>query len=472
MIIRIARKETTEIVRDGRFRLAALIVGCLLLASLAAGWKHYSDSATERAAAERVTRAQWLAQGRKNPHSAAHYGVYAFRPQLPLASVDVGVEKYVGVAVWLEAHKQNDFRYRPAQDATAVQRFSELTAATVLQQLLPLLIVLLTFGAFADERERGTLRQVLSLGVPRRDLALGKALGISFALSLLLVPATILGVIALALSAGPDAMITSAARMLLMGASYLVYFGIFVGLSLAVSAAVRSSQLALVVLLAFWIGNGLVAPRAVADLARRVYPGPSALAFGQAVKQDIDNGVNGHNAADARLAVLKAQTLKQYGVKRVEDLPINFDAIALQEGENYGNKVFDKHYGSLWQTFERQNNVYQWGALFAPLLAVRTLSMGLSGTDFAQHRDFASAAEGYRRGLIKTMNEEMLHTEAGNWEDTVGAETWAKVPAFTYRMPSVGWVLANYSWSIVFALGWLVVGVIAAFQATIRLRVD
>jgi ABC-2 type transport system permease protein len=76
-------------------------------------------------------------------------------------------------AAWLEAHKQKELKYRPAQDRTAVQRFGELTAAEGFLVLLPLFIVLVTFGAFAAEREQGTLRQLLSLGVSRRDLAWG-----------------------------------------------------------------------------------------------------------------------------------------------------------------------------------------------------------------------------------------------------------------------------------------------------------
>ena len=33
---------------------------------------------------------------------------------------------HAGVAAFLEAHKQNEFKYRPAQDRTALQRFGEL----------------------------------------------------------------------------------------------------------------------------------------------------------------------------------------------------------------------------------------------------------------------------------------------------------------------------------------------------------
>lgn len=129
----------------------------------------------------------WESQGEKSPHSAAHYGVYAFKPTGWLAFFGPGTEAYTGVTVWLEAHKQNQFLYRPASDGNTLQRFGELTAAAVLQLLLPLLIILLGFSTFAGERESGTLRQVLSLGVDRHDLALG----------LLLVPAVLLGAAAL-----------------------------------------------------------------------------------------------------------------------------------------------------------------------------------------------------------------------------------------------------------------------------------
>ena len=83
----------------------------------------------------------WYNQSPKNPHSAAHYGVYAFKPRLAPAFLDPAVEPYTGVAVWIEAHKQNDMLFRPAQDATLAQRFGDLTVALVFQVMLPLVIV-------------------------------------------------------------------------------------------------------------------------------------------------------------------------------------------------------------------------------------------------------------------------------------------------------------------------------------------
>lgn len=126
-------------------------------------------------------------------------------------------------------------------------------------------------------------------------------------------------------------------------------------------------------------------------------------------------------------------------------MPVNFAGIALQEGEEYGYRVYDRRFGELWQRFEEQNAVHQLGGFIAPLLAVRSLSMGLSGTDFAQHRHFATAAEQYRRGLIKTMNEAMTRNKDDGYRAT--AADYRSVSDFQYTTPSLGWVLAQQSLS-------------------------
>jgi ABC-2 type transport system permease protein len=338
---------------------------------------------------------------------------------------------------------------------------------------VPLLIVLLAFPAFAAERELGTLRQVMSLGVRPRDLAMGKALGIAAALAALIVPATVIGVLGIGFATGPGALVDDLGRLAVIAVGYLLYFGTFVGLCLAVSVWSKSSRTALIALLAFWIANGLVAPRIASDVSKRLYPTPSALEFGMAVEQDIQHGVNGHDPSDDRAKQLKARVLKQYGVAKVEDLPVSFAGIALQEGEEYGNKVFDKHYAALWGSFERQDEIQRSASALAPLLAIRSLSMGLAGTDGAQHREFARAAESYRRGLVKTVNDDMTaHAKGSDFEYMATDELWAKVDDFSYSAPGLRQVLAAQWSSLVVLSTWFGLSVAAAIVSTGRIKVS
>ena len=306
---------------------------------------------------------------------------------------------------------------------------------------MPLLIILLAFGALAGERERGTLRQLLSTGIGRRELAVGKSLGIAGALALLLVPAAVVGAAALVVgSPGPAS--SPLARGTVLAGVYLAYFTAFLALSLAVSAWARSSRTALVILLGVWVMNGLVAPRVAVDLSKWLHPTPSAVEFARTMERELASGVDDISRPDR--AALTERLLTEYGVERVEDLPINESGVYLQESEEFGNRIFDRNYGALWDTFERQGSVHETLAVAAPLLAVRTLSMGLAGTDVEQHRHFRD-----RRGGVPQRADAADEWGSGR-ELAVGGgvpgrtpSSGRRCPPLEYDAPSLGWVLGN-----------------------------
>jgi ABC-2 type transport system permease protein len=468
VILRIARKELLELSRDGRFRVLSALVLAVSLVSLAAGWKTYSDLSAQHREAQAATREQWLNQPQKNPHSAAHYGVYAFKPKSQLAIVDTGIDPYVGVAVWLEAHKQNEMKYRPAQDRTAVQRFGELGGSEVLQVLLPLFIVLIAFPAFAGEREQGTLRQLLSVGARPRDLALGKALGVAAGLGAILLPATILGVLAVTLSTSQGLLADDPVRVVALAGVYGLYFALLIAASLWVSAKARSARLALVILLTFWFANSLVASRVAADVAAWLYPTPSAVEFQKALEADL----NDQAEMERRLERRRQELFARYNVTSVDALPIAFGGVSLQEGEEHGNEVFDAHFGPLFDTYERQNQVYQAGGALAPMLAVRALSMGLAGTDFGQHRHFLTAAEAYRRDIQRVMNGDIEKHQKPGQVYLAGRELWEQVAPFEYTPPPAGWVLSQYTTSLLVLGVWLAAAVALMVRASATALVD
>ncbi len=464
----IARKEFRDLVRDGRFRVLALLVMGIAVLALGAGWRHHREVERQHTRAREATRAQWLEQGRKNPHAAAHYGVYAFKPKTTLSLVDTGVEPYVGVAAWLEAHRQNEFKYRPAQDRTSVQRFGELTAAQGLLLLMPLFIVLVSFGAFSGEREQGTLRAVLSLGVRMRDLAAGKVLGAGAALALVGVPAASLAVVGLLLASGPGGLWADLPRAALMSLAFAVYFTVFFAVSLAASARLRSSRIALIVLLAFWFLNSLVVPRVAADVAAALHPTPTSVEFQRAMQADLDDRAELERRLDERRRAL----MVQHGVSTASALPVNFRGISLQEGERHGNEVFDRHYGGLFRQFERQESAARVAGVLAPFVPVRAIAMALAGTDVAHHRDFVTAAEQYRRRLQDVMNEDITLNSRDGVVYEADASLWARVPPFDYQAPAVRAVLAAHAWDLALLALWALASVTAAARAIVTMPVD
>ena len=463
MIAPIARKEFTELLRDGRFRWSAAIVLALLGVAIVAGASYQRSLVAQQHAAQTAEQARWYGQGEKNPHSAAHYGLYAFKPRLAPAFLDPGVEPYTGVTTWIEAHKQNEMLFRPAEDATLAQRFGDLTVALVFQVMLPLVIVLLAFNAFAVERERGTLRSLLALGLRPRDLVLGKALGLAAALVLIVVPALVLGAVALVLT-GPAA---GAARFVPLAGIYLLYLGVFLLLSLAVSARAATPRFALATLLGFWALNSLVAPRVLAALAGRLHPLPDPIVAKAKLKAELGDP----HGAPTKLQETVAALMQQHGVTRAEDLPVNVRGLQLQLGEEHGYAIYDRYYGELFDRMAAQNRVLQQGAALFPLLGVQSLSTALAGTDLAQHRDFVRASEDHRRVIQKMMNDEILQRPLKAGEVYLaGRDLWAKVPHFHYTPPGTATVLAQNAQPLALLVAWFAAAAWFALRSTAALR--
>jgi ABC-2 type transport system permease protein len=150
---------------------------------------------------------------------------------------------------------------------------------------------------------------------------------------------------------------------------------------------------------------------------------------------------------------------------------VNFAGLSLQKGEEWGNEVFDHFYGDLHSRFHEQSRVREISSIAAPLLAVQSLSMGLAGTDFEQHRDFADAAEKYRRMLVEKMNLDMAENAGKlDYGYMAGPDLWASVPDFVYRAPSAARVLKNHGLSAFILVLWVGVAVLAAYRAARRIQ--
>jgi len=422
MIGRVIAHELRTASRDGRVRGLLVLLLAVLAVAVLVGVVRSSTLRAEHTAASAIERANWLAQGTKNPHSAAHYGQFAFKPPSVLAVFDRGVDSYLGVAVWLEAHRRNSLIHRPADDAPVVQRFGELSAANVLQVLGPLLALLLTFATVAGERQRGTLRQLLAQGASPATLLLGKLLAALLLLAPLLLASLFVPAV-LAARAGDGL-----APVGLLALAYGLYLGSFAALGVALSARARDPGTALVTALGLWIALVLVVPRLAADLSAWSAPTPSEHEFSVQVAREIKEGVNGHDPRDRRTEALKAAVLAQYGVKTIEELPINFAGLALQAGEEYSDQVHDRHHARLHAIYREQADRALAFAALSPRLALQPLSAALCGTDLAAHREFAAAAEIHRRALVRLLNDDVTqHPGAAPFDYLAGPELWRRV---------------------------------------------
>ena len=67
--------------------------------------------------AQQHVRSQWESLEAMNPHRAAHYGSYAFKPMNALYSMDSGINEVTGNVIRLEGHVQNEIIYSEASQS-------------------------------------------------------------------------------------------------------------------------------------------------------------------------------------------------------------------------------------------------------------------------------------------------------------------------------------------------------------------
>jgi len=438
MIGTITRLDAANWWRDGRLR--SLLLAVITALAVVATWSTLADLAqrdAQRAASESA-RDQWEGRGDANPHGMAHFGDFAFRPAGPMARLDQGVQARLGKVLFLEGHRQGMPMHADATRAGSVARFSRLDAAFLLQTIVPVLLIFLGATSLSSDRESGRLKQTLVQGASGRGVVTGHFLSL-FIVALVMLVVVVLASLSTSALFGSEAPLSPGRLALFMLAHGLFFAVIAAGIT-ATTARLPSARAALLVLLAVWVIATALLPRATAGLASAFYPLPSQDEFQATMRAARETGPDGHNPQDVELDRLRQEMLDEHGVETVEELPFNFDGIAMQVDEEFGNRIWDEHYGNLRTTLSQQVAFGSLLALLNPFQAIDGVSMALAGTDLAHDLDFQRQAEQHRRSLVEALNREHAYggSTSGDWSFETEAGFFAGLPSFSHETPSLG----------------------------------
>lgn len=465
-------KELKDHFREKRLRWLFGIVLALTVCSVVFGVIQIKRLTENRNASTAMDLKIWNSQGAKNPHAAAHFGQYAFKPWSPLSLADPGISFYEGTAVWVEAHKQNPAIFMPARDRGIAGRSATLTLAFVLQKLLPLVIILLAFSAFTGERERGTLRQLFSLGVSPINLLAGKGIAFLIMIAALMVPTLLCtaGSIWLFRNSAEFPINDLITRTGWLSLSYAPYLIGWLALTMAVSACTKTSKTSLIALLGFWILSSFIAPRIMSDLVKNNPKLPTALEFSQVIAEKKKRDF-GHNTDHPGYKVFLDSVLAFYKVDSVSQLPVNMRGLGLRKSDEVGYAIYDTMYNELFKKIHAQDLIRSSPGFLFPSLAIEYLSMGFAGSDNLANFHFISKVEKHRRAIQTLASGDLINNaKYGDTRYVASLEFWSKIPSFAYRMPSVRYVL-NAQLPVLFILaGWMMLTLIAALVSIRYLR--
>ncbi len=417
-----------------RTRLAIVVlILALLLASLSAFLTlgRMEAAAHERTHLQESAEAAFLEQPDRHPHRMVHYGHYVFRTPPPLGMIDPGVDAYTGTSIFLEGHRQNSAMFAEERASGGLSVFGGLTPAFVLQVFAPLLLILIGYASVTRELEAATFRQLVAQGVPPHEILLGKGLALAGVAALMVAP-LLVGAVA-AFGAGEALGLVA---YFLFG--YFLYLLVWGGVIVLVSGYVRTGATSLGVLFVLWIALAVLLPRVASSTAGSLLPVPGKLETDFAVLAELRTVGDGHNASDPAFIKLKDTLLKEYGVDRVEDLPVNFRGVVSSASEAQLTDILNRFAEDRMQAEARQADIARAFGWLSPVLAMREFSMVVAGTDLDTHHRFLREAEAVRFDFVQGLNqahaEQVTFADDANKGRDVEAEKRSRVSADNWRV--------------------------------------
>lgn len=392
--------------------------------------------------AQKHLRKQWENIKEMNPHGAAHYGTYVFKPANLLSSLDEGVNSVTGNVLRVEGHVQNEIVHSEASQMQTISKFGKLKSSLLLQYVVPILLIFLAFSSISTEKQSGRLKLLLLQGASPSQIIFAKTLSVwLYGVGLLALSIALYAVFNLQ---SIDSEII--ARTFFIFLSYSFYYFIISGLTVFFSARWQNPTLALTSMLGIWIIWTIFLPNVLMSSVEKLNPLPSRNEMQTAMKEDRSKGIDGHNPSDEREKELREKVLKKYKVDSLSALPINFDGLVMQADEEYGNQVWDKHFGKLKTVLAQQKQSFQLGGIFNPFVSLQNTSMGFTGNDNLHHQEFLVQVESYRRVFIKMLNDKHAYggSKTGDWGWKADNAFFKSVPDFEYKSAPLASVLPNY----------------------------
>jgi hypothetical protein len=264
-VLLLARKELLEHLLSLRFAVCASMLGGLVLVS---GFVMYGDYRVRM-----ENHAVLEARAVPRPGEEGVLAVVAPRPLSILArGLDEVLDRGYTITAFLgiEPHE----RQTPAISLFALMAAPDLLY--VVKALLSLVALLLAYDSISGERERGTLRLMLSFPLSRGQVVAGKMLGGLLAVTVPFLLAVLVSLTAIRAGGRVAFGSQELVRLVLMLLAAVLYASLFFALGVLVSALCRSSPQALVILLFAWALLVFAVPNLGQLVAAELQPLPSA----------------------------------------------------------------------------------------------------------------------------------------------------------------------------------------------------
>ena len=248
--------------------------------------------------------------------------------------------------------------------------------------MYPLLIIALTYGLTASEKESGLLRMLLAQPITLTALAMGK---ISARLTLL-GGLIVLGTLLVGLWVGAEGMWD---RWLLWVLVAFVYGAFWIGLAVFVDSRVRVASTSALVLVGCWLVFAVVIPALVSLFATTLYPVPSRMEYITAMRTET-------TVAQQQGAASLARFFEDHPeIAPVNDDEANFAMLRVARAERIAEQLAPLE-ARFDDQMARQQTFIQAIGYLSPSILVHQAFMDIAGTGTERYSRFFDEAHAFQ----------------------------------------------------------------------------
>ena len=260
MLITLIRRELLDNLMTFRFAAAMFITLLLVVANTAVLIKDYEQRLASYNTAAKTHRQQLR---ETKTYSAGE--IVVDRPPNPLSIFNVGLDKRLGNQIWIyHAFVPTLWDAQMSgSDNPFLNIFNTIDIVFIFEVVLSLMALIFAYDALAGERERGTLRLVLTHPVSRGHILLAKYIGAMLCLLIPLMLSLLLSLILLTTTASFSLGTPDFLRIGGIVLASLAYLSVFYLIGLLISAATQRTSTALMISLFVWGFLVLVYPNMI-----------------------------------------------------------------------------------------------------------------------------------------------------------------------------------------------------------------
>ena len=300
---------------------------------------------------------------------------------------------------------------RPNISNTAIPLFPEIDLVIFVGLILSLMAIVFGFDAICGEKQRGTLRLVLSYSVPRDTILVSKWIGgyISLVAPYLL---TVIGLVGLVL-AHPNMTLDAPQWLRLTGifGLSLLYLAAVYSMALLVSTLTGRAATSIMILVTVWVVFFLIVPNLSAPVAQMVRPVPDVLDLQtqheqvrREAWQELDEKLREHRethnvtreAMNARWSDGPWSDIRRQGVEYQLYVEEEVGAAALEALARV-ETINEPHHAKVMS----QLRLNRWMARFSPYGSFAMAAAELAGEGGVSHYQFLDGVKDYQNTVCE-----------------------------------------------------------------------